>query len=405
MRQNRGSVTVIGMGPGPADLTEAVLQKIYRADILAGGRRQLGFFPDFSGERLELGKDPGAALARLARKLHARSAVVLASGDPNFHGIAELVYRHFEHHPVTVIPNITAFQAACARLHMPWSDAHFVSVHGRDISGLNRILRRHGTFIIYCDHINTPARAARYLISARAEIGTCPAWVCDSLGSDAERVVEGSLKAFRSKTFSPLCMMILKNDLEEPVSPLGIDDGCFVHRGGLITRKDIRILALSRLGLQRARTLWDIGAGSGSLSIEAALQYPEVQVYAVEKNTARWRELKKNIRTFSVPAVVPLQSRAPEGLNDAPAPDSVFIGGSDDQLKKILQCVERRLAPGGSLVVNCVQPDTLHTVLTWLRKQAWRYEATSVQLSSLSSDKNPEIFRAQNPVYIVHGKR
>ena len=331
-------------------------------------------------------------------------AVVLASGDPNFYGIAELFYTHFSPEQIRVIPNITAFQAAFARIKESWHAATFITVHGRSLSACDPVIRMPGTFAVYCDGVNTPAAVAAYLLEKDGALGKSAAWVFDSLGSDAEKISAGTLKKMLKAETSSLAMMIIKKAPDRPRHSLGIPDHLFVHDRGMITRRDVRLMAIARLELEEGDVLWDIGAGSGSVAIEAANAYPDMQAYAIEKDPRRFSQLKANIRRFRTPNVLPLQGPAAEVCAGLPRPDRVFIGGSGGELAAILTTIKKVLHDDAVLVVNCVTMDTLDTVLGCLKKWRWRYEVTSVQNSRLVSDMKPVIFRSENPVFIVQGR-
>jgi len=198
-------------------------------------------------------------------------------------------------------------------------------------------------------------------------------------------------------------MMIIKNSLAPVSIPLGIPDSRIQHQRGMITKKDILLMALARLQLSKGCVFWDIGAGSGSVSIEAANLYPGLEIYAIEKNEKRYEELLKNIRIFKAFSIEPVYAKAPYVLLDLPAPDSIFIGGTGGELQAILQLVRKRLKNEGNIVINCVTMETLSGVLALLKRWRWKYEVVAAQLSHMSCDTYPEIFRADNQVFIVHG--
>jgi precorrin-6Y C5,15-methyltransferase (decarboxylating) CbiT subunit len=184
---------------------------------------------------------------------------------------------------------------------------------------------------------------------------------------------------------------------------MGIPDAEFCHDSGMITKRDARILTLSRLGCRKNQVLWDIGAGSGSISIEAARFYPGIEVYAVEKNRERFTQLEKNIKKFHAAGVHAISGNAPSALKKLPCPHNVFVGGSGGNLSAILQEVKKSISKNGNLVVNCITITTLSQVLQILKKWQWNYTAASVQIAHLSAGDQPEIFRAENPLFIVHG--
>jgi precorrin-6Y C5,15-methyltransferase (decarboxylating) len=405
MPQNRKNITIIGTGLTRDDISPRALKAIEDANVLIGGRRQLSFFPQHSAEKIETRKDAAALVKGLKQRLKRKRVVVLASGDPNFFGIASLFYKNFDKNKITVIPSTTAFQWAFARIKEPWDDAVFISVHGRDMSALDKILLTEGTFVVYCDNNKTPAKVASYLTSKDKKLGACRAWVFDRLGEGDEKIQLGVLNRFQKLLTSSLAMMIIKKEKAAEKPALGIPDKEFYHQGGMITKRDIRILSLSRLNLRNKQVLWDIGAGSGSISIEAASIYPSLSIYAVEEREGRFKELKKNIQKFKLPNIHPVHGRAPDVLKSLPSPDSVFIGGTGGRLEQILRLAKRRVPDGGHVVINCVKMETLTFVQKLFKKWQWQYNITAVQISHLSSDTSPEIFKAENPVLIVQGMK
>jgi precorrin-6Y C5,15-methyltransferase (decarboxylating) len=397
-------IAIIGIGLGPQDMPAEALRSVASAQVLIGGRRHLALFPGHDGEKIIIGSNAAAQVKSLKTRLRGKSAAVLASGDPNFYGIAALFYEHFPKEHISVLPNCTAFQAAFARIKEPWDDAVFISVHGRSMPALDGIVRKAGTFVVYCGGAHTPAAVAAYLIEKDRGLGACKAWVFDSLGSPAEKICAGTLKRMRRIENTSLCMMIIKNEKPGITASLGIADSAFAHRRGMITRRDVRLAALARLELAGGLVLWDIGAGSGSVAIEAAGLYPDSTAYALERDPARFRDLQENIKKFRVPNVTAIHGSAPAACAVLPAPDRVFIGGSGGGLPAILKQAAFRLKPGGCIVVNCVVMETLEAVISFFRKRRWHYEVTAMQLAHLSSETKPAIFRAENPVFVIQGR-
>jgi precorrin-6Y C5,15-methyltransferase (decarboxylating) len=400
-------ISVVGVGLSAEDLSLRALQVIEEADVLAGGRRLLGYFPGHRAKKVVLDRNVEATLRRLQRESRGKHIVLLASGDPNFYGIAPLAASVFGAERMTIQPNITAFQGAFARAKERWDNALFISLHGRDIAGLQKIAHAEGPAVIYCDDRNTPAAAARWLMDAQPAAAAWQARVFENLGQDTERVFTGTLKSLARRSFGSLAMMIITAakppEKAARVSFPGIADEEFSHDRGMITRRDVRLLALARLGCAHSRVLWDIGAGSGSLAIEAGLLYPELTVFAVERDTRRFSQLQKNIKKFRLRNVTALCGSAPDALKKLPRPDSVFIGGSGGRLDAILQLVKNSMPAGGNLVINGVTMATVKGAVDLMKKWKWRYSVTSVQIGQMESVRQPEIFRAENPVFIIHG--
>ena len=401
------NISVVGVGLSPEDLSARALKVIAAADLLAGGRRLLGYFPNHRARKIVLDRHVEVALRKLKQAGRGKNIVVLASGDPNFFGVAPLACSIFGTERVSVLPNITAFQGAFARMGERWDHAAFISLHGRDITGLQKVFHAEGPMVIYCDDKNNPAAVARWLIGEEPRAAAWQARVFENLGLRDERITGGSLKAFQRRKSAPLAMMIINTeklpDAGQHETSLGIADEQFDHDHGMITRKDVRLLALARLACGNGRVLWDIGAGSGSLSIEAARLYPSLQVCAVEQDARRFSQLEKNIIKFRARTVKAVLGSAPDALKALPRPHSVFIGGSGGRLADILKQVKKRIPASGSVVVNAVTIETMNCAAAMFKKWGWHCTVTAVRLEYLDNCKQPEIFRAENPVFIVHG--
>ena len=398
------TISVVGIGLSAEDLSLRALKEIAAADVLAGGKRLLGYFPRHQAQKIVLDRNVEETLRQLQKQSRGKHVVVLASGDPNFFGIAPLVASVFGKERITILPNITAFQGAFARVRERWDKASFISLHGRDISGLQKIFEANGPAIVYCDDKNSPAAVARRLIDEEPRAAAWQARVFENLGQRGERITCGALKTLQRRLFAPLAMMIITAERVPAAGP-GISDEQFDHDRGMITKKDVRLLALSRLGCGNARVLWDIGAGSGSLSIEAGLLYPGLTVYAVEQDAQRFSQLEKNIKKFRAGNVSAIKGSAPQALNNLPRPHAVFIGGSGGRLADIMGQVKKTILPQGSVVINGVTMATVKDAADAFKKWKWRYSVTSVQLGNMDSNKQPEIFRAENPVFIIHGTK
>jgi len=330
-----------------------------------------------------------------------RRVAVLASGDPNFFGIASVLYNLFDRQALTILPQATAFQWAFAAIKEPWDEASFISVHGRALRQLDGVLLRSGTSVIYCDGKNSPATVAAHLIARDRLLGACRAWVFDSLGSGHEKIISGRLRDFCRLSTTALSMMIIKNSAARVRLPLGIPDKEFIHQRGMITKRDVRIMALARLNLRPGHILWDIGAGSGAVSIEAANLDPTLQVYAVEQDSRRCAALKRNVQEFRLPNIAAINGLAPAALRGLPAPDRVFVGGSGGRLPAILRAVKPRMPSTGRVVITCVTLETLATAAGLFQKWQCHFEVTSVQISHAASDSHPLMFRPENPIFIA----
>lgn len=384
----------------PADLPAAALEIIAQAQVLAGGRRHLDYFPDFSGRRIILGKNLTAALEEIAAAAVNQRVVVLASGDPNFYGIGPRLVRQLGPEQVIIHPNITAVQAASALLGLSWDDAAIVSLHGRDFTPLLQVLGRRDKIFIYTNGAEDPATIAAWL--TRSEAPPYRLCILEDLGQENQRLTWLNPEEVGPRRFSPLNLVLL---LAEPTaaSPLflGVPDELFDHEAGLITKSEIRAVVLAKLQLQPGQILWDIGAGSGSVGLEASLLLPGGRIFAVEQHPARGEQIRANQRKFRVANLEVIQGQAPECLAPLPAPQRVFIGGGGRSLPEILKVVRQRLTPGGRVVITATLLETLAAASNLLASWGWTTEVCQIQLSRSRPLSGSLYLQALNPVWII----
>jgi precorrin-6Y C5,15-methyltransferase (decarboxylating) len=176
-------------------------------------------------------------------------------------------------------------------------------------------------------------------------------------------------------------------------------------RRGLITKTEVRVLSLAKLRIREESVVWDIGAGSGSVAIEAALIARKGSVWAIEKNAEDMENVTQNVEKFGVGNVTAMNARAPERLNEFPDPDAVFIGGSGGEMREILEIVWKRLRPGGRVVVNAITLDNSYEAVSSMKELGFEVEATLAQISRSKPLLGMMSFEALNPIYIITGKR
>jgi precorrin-6Y C5,15-methyltransferase (decarboxylating) len=415
-------LAVIGMGhDGPAGLSPEAHDHIARAEVLAGGVRHLAFFPEWNGEKIVFDTDLPRRIAQLRECAAQRKTVVLASGDPLFYGIGSLLVEAFPREQLLFLPHLSSVQLAFARLKMPWDDACIVSLHGRHMQTLIPALRRREDKIaVFTDARNSPAAIGAFL----GEIGCATeyqAWVCEDLGGPTERITFWMPSELEHETFSPLNIVILLRgrDAERPGRAfprgawergewLGIPDQMLryrTRRGELVTRREIRLLSLCYLELRSHDVFWDVGAGSGSVSIEAACFNPSIKIFAVEKDEEAYQNLEANIRTFGASSIHPITGIAPDAFGNLPDPDAVFIGGSGGRLEAILAAALERLKPGGRLVINCITLDNLARGWNWLRDHGAQPQATSVQLAHSRPLGDLHCLEPDKPLFILQARK
>ncbi len=399
-------VALIGVGPeGPASLLTPARERIATAEVLAGGDRLLALFPEAPGERLQIGAGFREMLEEIASLCSERSAVVLASGDPLFFGIGRALVDRLGRERVAVFPQVSAVQLAFARVGESWEDARIRSVHGRPLEGLAARLRPSLKAAVLTDPRNTPAQVAAALL-ADGQQGW-RASVCEALGTPEERVVEADLEALAGREFHPLNVLLLRREAAPAPSAFGVPDEEFDCRRpgrGLMTKREVRAVALAWLRLRPDSVVWDVGAGSGSVGIEAALLAPEGMVFAVERDAESVGRIRENASRHGVPFVRALAGEAPEALAALPDPDAVFIGGSGGHLEDILAVCCRRLRLGGRIVVGAATLETL-TGARAAFPTDWTVEITQVSAARSVPVGGLTRLEGMNPVFLVCARR
>jgi precorrin-6B C5,15-methyltransferase / cobalt-precorrin-6B C5,C15-methyltransferase len=399
-------VQVVGLGMSPEDLTPRTREIIREAQVLVGGRRLLDYFPEHPGMKIPLGKDPEGTLKQLPPLAETRRVVVLASGDPNFYGVGPLVVKVLGVEQVVIHPNLTAMQTACARLRMAWQDATIISLHGRAWEPLAAALGKPGPLLIYTDPTHTPGEIARFLL-ARG-LGEARFCVLEDLGQATERVTWLPLAEAVERQFSPLNLVVVVPEPGEvnPAQPrlhLGLPEAALAHQAGLITKAEVRAVVLAKLGLGPGQVLWDVGAGCGSVGLEASLLVPGGKIFAVERHPERAAQIAANRESFGVANLEIVRGQAPECLADLPDPQRIFVGGGGPLLGAIVREALRRLAPDGRVVVSAALLETLETARVVLAQAGWEVEVVQLQVSRSHPLAEGTAFKALNPVWIITG--
>lgn len=413
-------VHIVGIGlDGSAGITKSLQQIVEKATLLVGSDRHLSYFPKHRGERLILG-DLTGAIAQIRQRLTNESPgtiAILVSGDPLFFGWGRLLVAELPPEKLVFHPHLSSVQLAFNRLKIPWQDAHFISAHGRSFEELTvRLQQGVNKIAVLTDETNSPAAIAN-LIQALDLPSHYDFWVCENLGSPDEKVAKWELATLQAETFSPLNVVVLLRHSQVETNPLdlanlpllGIPDSNFISfsdRPGLMTKKEVRVLVLGELSLQPGQVIWDVGAGTGTVSIEIARLFPDSQVYAIEKTAAGTSLIEQNCRRFQLQNVISIHGSAPEILHRLRPPNRIFIGGSGGEISKILGVCALRMLPGGVIVLAMATLESLAAVLSWKeerirREPNWNCRIMQVQLSRSVPVGNLTRFDPLNPVTIV----
>ncbi|MGI8384628.1 precorrin-6y C5,15-methyltransferase (decarboxylating) subunit CbiE [Robertmurraya sp. P23] len=373
---------------------------INESEVLVGGKRQLGYFPDYNGEKIEIKGRLNDLIESL--KNEKRPTVILASGDPYFYGIGTRLAGEL---PLEVYPNVSSIQLAFAKMNTAWHDAYFTSVHGRSMVGLAQRINGKKKIVILTDHNHSPSRIASYLLSFG--MSEYQAFVAEDIGGEHEHFQWYSLNELAITECHSLNVLFLIQTAPSPYWTVGIEDEEFSQRkpeAGLITKKEIRVLSLSAMKITEKSIVWDIGTCTGAMAIEAAKIAREGAIFAIEKNAADLENCYKNLAKFRTDITV-LKARAPEGLDQFPDPDAVFIGGTSGNMEEILTVCCTRLKEDGRIVVNAATIESLSDAVAIFRSKGFETTITLAQISRSKPVLHLTRFDPLNPIYIITGSR
>ncbi len=410
-------INVVGIGlDGAKGLSQKVLEIIDNGTVLVGGNRHLSYFPNHSGIKLKIGDLLEITTKIQAYKNQGEKIVILTSGDPLFFGLGRFLLTKFNPEELNFYPHLNSVQLAFNKLKIPWQDVSVVSIHGRDFEELITILKQGKDKIaILTDSQRNPATIVE-LYENLALPKKYDFWVAENLGDIDERLNYFPLgKELKSQTFSPLNIVILisinqdqKRELNIDQLPLlGIADDNFMSfrdQIGLMTKREIRLIILGELALQPNQIIWDLGAGTGSVSIEIARLAPSSQVYAVEKTAMGITLIEKNSQLFQVKNVIPIHGIAPQILGDLPNADRIFIGGSGGNLIEILDFCQHKLRENGIIVLALATLENQQESIYWFKTNNWKYHLLQIQISRSIPIANLTRFTPLNPVTIITGK-
>ncbi|MBP3459316.1 MAG: precorrin-6A reductase [Lachnospiraceae bacterium] len=412
---------LIGAGAGnPKLMTAEARECLDRCDCIIGAGRILDicerrenqvFYESYQGEEI-------AAFLKENRQLH-RIGLVF-SGDMGFYSAARRMEPYLKDFTVFRIPGIASPVYFLDRLGIPWEEVKLTSCHGKEIC-MTSLLKKHKRVCTLLGKENDVSEICKELLDAgmdhvRVTVG-------ERLSYDDERISEGSVCELVSANFNSLSVALFENDKisEDKVHPEagnaffektdksaggagmypGISDEQFIRGKVPMTKEEIRILSLAKLHMKPDMVLYDIGAGTGSISIEAALQCPKSRIYAVEKNPEGIGLLKENMQKFHVSGIVPIEGNAPKILEELESPTHVFIGGSGNRLQEIVEAV-RSKNPKARFVINGVTLETVGAMEKILRNYPEYENMEIVQVCISKGKKMGEhtMMLGQNPVYI-----
>jgi precorrin-6Y C5,15-methyltransferase (decarboxylating) len=358
-------LSVVGIGEAGLDsLGPRARAVVEAAEVMVGGERHLAMMEGHPAERLVWRRPIEATLADLAA-LRGRRVVALASGDPMWFGVGELLCRHFDSAELRVLPAPSTLSLICARLGWGQSSVEALSLHGRPFAILHRHLAPGARLVALSQDGDTPNRIARTLVERG--FGPSRIRVLEHLEGAKERIVEDLAASWRPDRFAALNTVAIECAAEGSASVKsqapGLPDEAFAS-DGMLTKREVRAATLARLAPLPGQCLWDIGAGSGSVAIEWLRAARHGRAIAIERDPGRCALIEENAERFGTPELEVVCGRAPERLAGLPEPDAVFVGGGIGT-PGLLEACWQALRPRGRLVANVVTLEGERALLEW----------------------------------------
>lgn len=344
------------------------------------------------------------AFEQIKEELKKGDVAVFASGDPLFFGIAKRIFSRFGRNNVDILPALSSMQLACAAFKISWDDADLISLHGRNNKvPIGRIINRPKT-VLLTDSILRPDVIAQQIYDFLGEDKSTrfQVHIAENLGMENEKTVTTTLQQAAAMEFGGLCCMILTRTITPSRNIcFGLEEKDLRHSRGLITKSEVRAAIIHSLGFEPGCTMWDIGAGSGSVSVESARLMPDTLVYAIEKEEEQIVNIDTNIKEYDLFNVKQINGVAPVALYDLPTPDRIFIGGSGGNLEEIVNYCADSLSDGGRIVISAVLEKTRKDAPHLLYKKGFEVVTKNISVSrNVYPEGNTIHF---NPITIIVG--
>lgn len=396
------NVTLIGMGSGqPENLTLQGLAALRQADLILGARRLLAVLPAGCTENRAAAYRPDE-VAELLQTSGAENAVLVYSGDTGFYSGASSMMEKLEALGVRarVLPGLSSIQLLAAALGRPWQGWNLVSAHGRTCDPVAECMQGRPTFFL-TGGSEDPATLCAQL--AAEGFGDVQAVVGQCLGTPEEKLFRGSVKELAAGRFNSLSVLLVEAAEVLPRRAPGLPDEAFERGDVPMTKQEVRAAVLAKLAVRPEDILWDVGAGTGSVSVELALAAPRGRVYAVECRPEGCALIKANREKFRTRNLVLVERLAPAALSDLPAPDAVFIGGSKGSLAAIVDAALDK-NPDARICVSAIALETLSAAVAALTAKGRTVQVSQIAVSRAKAVGGLHLMMAQNPIYLITGE-
>lgn len=391
----RKKVYLAGIGMGGTDTrTLGCERAVAEAQCLIGAKRMLACFDTVGKETYEAVLS--ADIAAYIRAGTAKTYTVLLSGDTGFYSGAKKLAEQIADADVVILPGIGSLVYFCSKLKMPWENVRALSLHGRDCNFVGEV-RRHTRVFALLGGSDGVSRAMQRLVNAG--LGDVSVIVGSRLGYADEKITRGTAEELASGEYDALSVLMILNDhADDYVVTGGIEDEAFDRDEVPMTKSEVRAVVLSKLKLTEHAVVYDVGSGSGSVTVECALQALNGHVYGIEVKDSAVALTRRNAAKFGCENLTVIAGSAPDALRELPAPTHVFIGGSRGNMRSIIDLVLGK-KPGCRIVVTAVTLESV-TELNELSKEFDYCDIAQVAVTKTRAAGRFRLFAAQNPIFI-----
>lgn len=393
---------VIGMGPGNSKLlTKEAVEAIKASDVLLGPTRLIESAEVLTNDKTLKIKCKLSEMEELIEEHINKTVIgVLASGDTGFYSIADWVKKKFQDQfEVHYVTGISSLQYFCNKLQKPYESIRTISVHGRENHVLGEVLSYESVFVLTggCYKVQ---HICQMLV--KEGLGKVKVFIGEHLSYPCERLLKGEAKDFTQEEFDDLAVMLIEREVKEAtgVVTYGLGDHCFIRGKVPMTKEEVRTICLSKMKLLENDIVYDIGAGTGSVAIEMARLCKKGYVYALEKKDEAISLIKANKEKFGIYNMAIIQAKCPEGMEELPPADKVFIGGSSGELAEILKVILLK-NPLTTIVVTAITLETLAEALSCAKYYGLEAAYTQISVANSKNVGTYHMMMGQNPIFIV----
>ena len=395
----RREVLLVGIGMGPGDMTVRAAEKVRQADLLIGARRMLDAV-DTSGRDVLAEYRSDAIVDYIDSHPEYGRIAVLLSGDIGFYSGAKGLLSRIDRakYDVDTEAGISSAVYLCSKMGETWQDAYLTSAHGRD-SNIVGLVNTHPKVFTLLSGEDTVHAMCRQLFDYG--LNDVSVTIGQDFGYPTERIFTGTPSECLDTEFGDLCVALIVNPDPDTRNPVGIPDEEFTRGDAPMTKSEVRALSVAKLKLSPDSVVYDVGAGTGSVSVEMALTAFEGRVYAIEREDVAADLIEVNKRKFRASNIEVIRGLAPEAMTDLPAPTHAFIGGSAGNLKQIVQCLLDK-NPDVRIVINSVTIETMSETLQVIRElNLVEEEFVNITVAKSRRLGKYHLMTGQNPVYIA----